>query len=106
MDREYIIPIVIILITISVIGYVQYQSSVDTSFSDHQKNNITIGYAVEPPYAYVSGYNITGESPEVVQKIVEKLGIPGIIWRQTEFGSLIPELKAGKMAHRGKVWVV
>ncbi|PWR72627.1 transporter substrate-binding domain-containing protein [Methanospirillum lacunae] len=97
MDPRYLIPVVIILFTASVIGYIQYQSGIDTSLSDHQHNCITIGYAVEPPYAYVSGINITGESPEVAQRIVEKLGIPCVTWRQTEFGSLISELEAGRI---------
>jgi polar amino acid transport system substrate-binding protein len=97
MDRRYLIPIIIILITASFIGYIQYQSGIDTSLSDHQHNCLIIGYAVEPPYAYVSGINISGESPEVAKKIVEKLGIPCITWRQTEFGSLISELEAGKI---------
>ncbi|WP_319578477.1 transporter substrate-binding domain-containing protein [uncultured Methanospirillum sp.] len=97
MDHKYVIPLIIILLTISGIAYIQYQSVLDTSISDHLNNCIIIGYAVEPPYAYVSGGNITGESPEVAQKIVERIGIPCIIWRQTEFGSLIPELEAGKI---------
>lgn len=97
MDHRYLIPVAIILVTASFIGYIEYQSGLDTSLSDHQHNCIIIGYAVDPPYAYVSGINITGESPEVAKKIVEKLDIPCITWRQTEFGSLIPELEAGKI---------
>jgi len=97
MDHRYVVPLILILVTISGIAYIQYQSGVDTSLSDHLNNCIIIGYAVEPPYAYVSAGNITGESPEVARKIVERIGIPCIIWRQTDFGSLIPELEAGKI---------
>lgn len=97
MDHRYAIPFIIVLITTSIIGYIQYQSSIDTSLIKHQDSCIIIGYAVEPPYAYASDFNITGESPEVAQIITKKLGIPCITWRQTEFGSLIPELEAGKI---------
>lgn len=97
MDHRYLIPVIIILITASIIGFIHYQSNLDTSLSEHQQNCLIIGYAVEPPYAYISGTNITGESPEVAKKIVEKLGIPCVTWRQTEFGSLISELETGKI---------
>ncbi|MFD2110356.1 ectoine/hydroxyectoine ABC transporter substrate-binding protein EhuB [Thiorhodococcus fuscus] len=59
---------------------------------------IRIGYAIEPPYAFIdAGGRVTGESPEVAKRIVKALGIHRIQWRQMEFGSLIPELEAGRI---------
>jgi polar amino acid transport system substrate-binding protein len=58
---------------------------------------IRIGYAVEAPYAFaLADGTVTGESPAVASRIVARLGIPRIAWIQTEFGSLIPELEAGR----------
>ncbi|EGV30102.1 ABC-type transporter, periplasmic subunit family 3 [Thiorhodococcus drewsii AZ1] len=59
---------------------------------------IRIGYAIEPPYAFIDARGrVTGESPEVAKRIVDSLGIGRIQWRQMEFGSLIPELEAGRI---------
>ncbi len=58
---------------------------------------IRIGYAVEPPYAYVGrGANVTGESPEIVKVWAARLDIPHVIWVQTSFDALIPELELGR----------
>lgn len=58
---------------------------------------IRIGYAVEAPYAFVTPeQQVTGESPEVAKRIVEKLGIPKIRWVQSEFRSLISSLELGR----------
>lgn len=58
---------------------------------------IRIGYAVEAPYAFLNPRGeLTGESVEVARRTAERLGIRRIEWSQTEFGSLIPELQAGR----------
>lgn len=56
-----------------------------------------VGYAWEPPYAFrdASG-RVTGESPEVARAVLTGLGIRDIEWLQTDFGMLIPELRAGR----------
>ena len=54
---------------------------------------ITIGYAVEAPYAYVSSAGEgTGESPELAKLVTARLGIKRIIWRQAPFEALLSEL--------------
>lgn len=61
-------------------------------------DTIRIGYAVEPPYAFIDADGrVTGESPEVARRIVEGLRIPHIEWRLGEFAELIPELEAGRI---------
>ena len=63
-----------------------------------EKGVIRIGYAVEPPYAFLTEEGeVTGESPEVAKQVVHRLGIPRIEWRLTEFSSLQEELKQGKI---------
>jgi len=62
------------------------------------KGEIRIGYAVEPPYAFLTeGGEVTGESPEVAKRVVHRLGLPRIEWRLTEFSSLQEELEQGKI---------
>lgn len=58
---------------------------------------VRIGYAVEAPYAFVDGQGrVTGESVEVARHVAEVLGIRRVVWVQTEFGRLVPELLAGR----------
>jgi len=59
---------------------------------------IRIGYSVEAPYAFLKpDGEVTGESPEVARRIVERLGIPRVEWRYAKFSSLIDELEAGRI---------
>lgn len=58
---------------------------------------IRIGYAVEPPFAYVAGNGeVTGEAPEVARRIAARLGIPRVVWVQTGFAELIDGLDDGR----------
>jgi len=62
------------------------------------RGEIRIGYAVEPPYAFLTEGGVeTGESPEVAKQVVRRLGIPRIEWRLTEFSSLQEELEQGQI---------
>lgn len=59
--------------------------------------SLRIGYAVEPPYAWVDGQGrLVGEAPELAQRVATALGADRIEWVQTEFGRLIPELRQGR----------
>jgi polar amino acid transport system substrate-binding protein len=60
---------------------------------------IRVGYANEAPYAYQDPATggLTGEAPEVARAVLRDLGeieMEGVL---TEFGSLIPGLKAGRL---------
>lgn len=62
------------------------------------KGTITIGYAVEAPYAFLTpDGTVTGEAPEIAKVMASRLGIGHIAWRQVEFGSLLAELEAGRI---------
>jgi len=55
---------------------------------------IRVGYAVEPPYAFLApDGTVTGKSPEVARAIAARLGIPRVEWRLVEFGYLIDGLE-------------
>jgi polar amino acid transport system substrate-binding protein len=59
--------------------------------------SITVGVANEAPYGYVSPEGeLTGEAPEIAKNILAKMGIENVEAVVTEFGSLIPGLKAGR----------
>jgi len=59
---------------------------------------VRIGYANEAPYGYLDSRTgrITGEAPEIAKVILKRMGATKIEPVVTEFGSLIPGLKAGR----------
>lgn len=58
---------------------------------------VRIGYAVEAPFAFLGKQGrVTGESPEVARAVWRQLGVVRIEWVQTDFASLIPQLRAGR----------
>ena len=58
---------------------------------------VRIGYANEAPFAYTApDGTVTGESPEIAKKVFAKLGVKKVDAVLTEWGSLIPGLKAGR----------
>lgn len=71
----------------------------DASLRRHQQGRpLRIGYAIEPPYAYLTPEGeVTGESPEVAKRIAARLGFSKVEWRCVEFGSLIGELEADRI---------
>lgn len=62
-----------------------------------QTGTVRIGYANEAPFAYTTlDGKITGESPEIARVIFAKLGVEKVKGVLTEWGSLIPGLRAGR----------
>ena len=58
---------------------------------------IRFGFANEAPFGYATpDGKLTGEAPEVAKAVLAKIGIPQVDGVLTEFGSLIPGLKAGR----------
>jgi polar amino acid transport system substrate-binding protein len=56
---------------------------------------IRVGFANEAPFAYATDKGqLTGESPEVLRAILKRIGINEVDGVLTEFGALIPGLKA------------
>jgi polar amino acid transport system substrate-binding protein len=70
----------------------------DTLTRIRQSGIVRIGYANEAPYGYLDSTTgrITGEAPEIARVILKRLGATQIEPVVTEFGSLIPGLKAGR----------
>ena len=62
-----------------------------------ESGKITVGIANEAPYGYQTPEGeLTGEAPEIAKYILAEMGIEDVEAVITEFGSLIPGLKAGR----------
>ena len=59
---------------------------------------VRVGYANEAPYAYLDSTSdrLTGEAPEIARAVLGRMDVPKIEGVLTEFGALIPGLKAGR----------
>ncbi|MBV7563030.1 ectoine/hydroxyectoine ABC transporter substrate-binding protein EhuB [Pseudomonas sp. sia0905] len=69
----------------------------DTLDKIKESSSVRIGYANETPFAYTAlDGSVTGESPEIVKKIFEHMGVEKINPVLTEWGSLIPGLRASR----------
>lgn len=71
----------------------------DTSLIDKFKEEgITVGIAGYAPYGYKQADgSFTGEQVEVVQHVLEQMGITDIEYVAMDFGALIPSLVAGRI---------
>jgi polar amino acid transport system substrate-binding protein len=73
---------------------VAHASTLDTI---KEKSSVRIGYANETPFAYTAlDGSVTGESPEIVKQIFAQMGVQTIKPVLTEWGSLIPGLRASR----------
>ncbi len=60
-----------------------------------QDGFIRVGFANEAPFGFATPEGkLTGEAPEVAKAVLKAIGIPQVDGVLTEFGSLIPGLKA------------
>lgn len=58
---------------------------------------LRVGFANEAPYGYATpAGKLTGEAPEIAKAVLAKMGIAEVDGVLTEFGSLIPGLRAGR----------
>lgn len=59
---------------------------------------VKVGYANEAPFAYRDSETgrLRGEAPEIAREIAKRMGVSEVEGILTEFGSLIPGLKAGR----------
>lgn len=72
--------------------------SLSTLKRAQRDGTIRVGYANEAPYAYLDSASgrLTGEAPEIARVVLAEMGISKVEGVLTEFGSLIPGLKAGR----------
>lgn len=72
-------------------------SAQETLERAREQGYIRVGFANEAPYGFATpDGQLTGESPEVAKEVLSRMGIEEVDGVLTEFGSLIPGLKAGR----------
>jgi polar amino acid transport system substrate-binding protein len=73
-------------------------ASAETTLERIQKQGyIRVGFANEAPYAFATADGkLTGESPSVFRHVMANLGVKEVDGVLTEWGALIPGLKAGR----------
>lgn len=75
-------------------GFAQAESTLERI---RKEGSIRVGFANEAPYAYAdSSGELTGESPTVFRHVMKQLGVDKVEGVLTEWGALIPGLKAGR----------
>ncbi len=87
-----------LLIAVAVLIFAPLSARAASTLEQARKDGyIRVGFANEAPYAYatVEG-GLTGESPTVFKYVMRKLGVPRVEGVLTEWGALIPGLKAGR----------
>jgi polar amino acid transport system substrate-binding protein len=78
----------------SMVTPVRADETLDTA---RENGYIRVGFANEAPFGYATPEGtLTGEAPEVAKAVLNKMGIAQVDGVLTEFGSLIPGLKAGR----------
>lgn len=89
-------PFVTTLLTTTLLSVLPQAHAADLA-ELQKKGTIRIAIANEIPYGYIDlDGKAKGVGPEVISHIVKQLGIEKIDWQPTNFGSLIPGLKANR----------
>lgn len=86
-----------LLLPISILGCEKHtEKTISTLSKIKSEGVVRVGYANEAPYAYYDSEagRLTGEAPEIVREIAKRMGVSKVEGVLTEFGSLIPGLKA------------
>ncbi|PWU31864.1 amino acid ABC transporter substrate-binding protein, PAAT family [Pseudomonas delhiensis] len=75
-----------------------FASQAETTLERIQSTGtVRIGYANEAPFAYTeTSGKVTGESPEIATKVFAAMGVKKVEPVLTEWGALIPGLRAGR----------
>ncbi|KRV72102.1 ectoine/hydroxyectoine ABC transporter substrate-binding protein EhuB [Pseudomonas citronellolis] len=75
-----------------------FASQAETTLERIQSTGtVRIGYANEAPFAYTeTSGKVTGESPEIATKVFTAMGVKKVEPVLTEWGALIPGLRAGR----------
>ena len=88
-------PALAAVVLVALVVLVTMRRSEDTLEQARRSGVIRVGYAPEAPFAFrAPNGTVTGESPEIAREVLRRMGIARIEWVQTEWGALIPELKA------------
>jgi polar amino acid transport system substrate-binding protein len=98
LSRRRLLKSAAVLVAVSPLTGLISKAYAETTF-EHAKSQgfIRVGFANEAPFGFATpDGKLTGEAPEVAKAVLAKIGIPQVDGVLTEFGSLIPGLKAGR----------
>ena len=101
-NKKFIITVVIVGLLLVLLFLLSKETPQNTVYSLNtlerikKKGIVRVGFANEAPFAYMDTNTgkLTGEAPEIARVILKRMGIKEIKGVLTEFGSLIPGLKA------------
>ncbi len=93
-----IILCVFVLLVLGLVFLMSGSSNSGTTLERLKKEKtVRVGFANEVPFSHMTlEGKLTGEAPEIARKILAKMGIHNVEGVLIEFGSLIPDLKAGR----------
>jgi len=90
----------LLLFTLPLFGCGEVEQETNKSTLERIKSTgvVRVGYANEAPYAYLESASgrLTGEAPLILREVMQRMGVNQVEAVLTEFGSLIPGLKAGR----------
>lgn len=91
-----LLPVVAVFCLVGVTSCQKAAEDLTTLDRIRSEGVIKVGYANEAPYAYYDSKadRLTGEAPEIAREISKRMGVSRVEGVLTEFGSLIPGLKA------------
>jgi len=94
LSRRAVVGLIAGIATLGITASAEAQTTLEKAKADAF---IRVGFANEAPFGYATpDGKLTGESPEVVKAVLNKMGIAQVDGVLTEFGSLIPGLQAGR----------
>ena len=99
-NRRSFRGLLVIMATVTLVtaaGCNRGERSQETTLQRIQRAGVVrVGYANEAPYAYMDEENgrLTGEAPEIARVVLKEMGVERVEGVLTEFGALIPGLKA------------
>lgn len=99
MRRQTLLKVVLWMLVAVVVTTLQSLTAVaETTLEKARRQGyVRVGFANEAPFGYATpDGKLTGEAPEVARAVLARMGIPEVDGVLTEFGSLIPGLKAGR----------
>jgi len=104
-NKELIFAVTVSAVVLGALAILVFQNStgkeelsINTLEKIKKSGIIRVGFANEAPYAYMDTKTrkLTGEAPEIARVILKRMDVEKIEGVLTEFGSLIPGLKAGR----------
>jgi polar amino acid transport system substrate-binding protein len=94
---SHVVAAVVFISLLSIAGCEGEGRPDETTLQRIQREGVVrVGYANEAPYAYAAEDTgrLTGEAPEIARAVFSELGVGRVEGVLTEFGSLIPGIKA------------